>query len=101
MITKIDSLGNIIWEKQFGTSWYDEGYSAELTSDGGILILGTSFNVNDGDKTANSLGFRDFWVIKIDNSGNKIWDKVYGTPDDEDFTVLMKTPNGNSNTKLY
>ncbi|WP_255070148.1 3-coathanger stack domain-containing protein [Lacihabitans sp. LS3-19] len=95
LITKIDSLGNIIWEKQFGTSWYDEGYSAELTSDGGILILGTSFNLNDGDKTANSLGFRDFWVIKIDNSGNKIWDKVYGTPDDEDFPVLLKTADGN------
>jgi len=36
-IVKIDSLGNIEWEKTYGGSWDDAAYSAHLTTDGGYI----------------------------------------------------------------
>jgi len=73
-LLKIDSVGRIIWEKCFGGTLVDEGYSIKQTSDGGF-ILGGSTDSQDGDVQGGTLGFnsRDFWFVKIDSSAEIIW----------------------------
>ena len=39
-IIKTDSQGNKIWEKTFGRSWVDRGWSVQQTADGGFIIAG-------------------------------------------------------------
>ncbi|AWW00645.1 3-coathanger stack domain-containing protein [Arcticibacterium luteifluviistationis] len=94
-IVKIDTLGNKIWDTSFGTSLYDEATSATISSDGNILVIGTSYTANDGDKTDASLGGTDFWLLKIDQNGTKIWDKVYGTNKHESYGKILKTTDNN------
>jgi gliding motility-associated-like protein len=58
---------------------YDcEPGSIITTKDGGYLIGATSFADAGNEKSENSRGDSDFWIIKIDAAGAKQWDKTLG-----------------------
>ena len=84
-IVKTDSLGNIQWQNTIGGSGDDELYSISPTSDGGYILGGRSSSDVSGDKTENSNGIHDYWIIKTDSLGLIQWQKwceeadVYGT----------------------
>jgi type IX secretion system substrate protein len=76
-IVKIDSLGNKQWDKRFGGTLQDVPSGTIFqTSDGGFLLGGGSDSPISGDKTEANSGFAQSWVVKIDSSGNKQWDKT-------------------------
>lgn len=77
-ILKIDGNGNKIWDKTFGGTFSDIMTSIVPISDGGFLLGGTSNSGSSGDKTQSSQGNEDFWIVRIDEFGNKIWDLRYG-----------------------
>jgi PKD repeat protein len=93
-IIKIDSAGNKLWDKDFGGTDYDYLNSSIPTSDGGFLLAGVSSSPAGGDKTQNSWGGWDYWIIKIDSLGNKIWDRDYGGTDHDYLNGLMQTGDG-------
>jgi hypothetical protein len=62
-IVKLDSLGNIGWEKSFGGIALDEIRSLQLTSDGGYIVAAKSFS-NNGDVSGNH-GSSDYWIVKL------------------------------------
>jgi hypothetical protein len=78
LILTIDTLGNITKEFRLGSSGSDINCKAKPTLDGGIMIMGASNGPSDGDKTDSNLGNYDYWIIKLDSLGNKMWDKVLG-----------------------
>ena len=94
-IVKIDADGNKIWDKRFGGNSYDSLERISQTSDGGYLLAGDSTSNNaSGDKSDNGKGGNDYWVVRIDASGNKLWDKTYGGSGDDWFSGLTQTDNG-------
>lgn len=62
-LMKVDTLGNIIWFKQYGDINYQEMKSAIQTSDGGFLLSGYSIT----DYTNQE---RTGYVVKTDANGN-------------------------------
>ncbi len=78
-ILNIDVDGNILWQKTIGGSSGECAYSIKPTLDYCYIIAGKSFS-NDGDVTGNH-GGADFWIIKIDQLGNLIWQNSYGGTD--------------------
>lgn len=76
-IVKIDAIGNLQWQKSYGGSDYDQANCVEQTSDGGYIVAGYSRSPNDGDVTGNH-GGNDYWVLKLDESGNLQWEKSLG-----------------------
>jgi hypothetical protein len=76
LVFKVDKNGNKIWQKAFGGSGQDIGNSVVAAPDGGYVIAGATMSGN-GD-VVGSHGDVDAWVLKIDEQGNKLWQKAWG-----------------------
>lgn len=78
-VIRTDSVGNILWQKSFGTSGAESPSDLVIISDTLFCIVGSStFQGIESDKTENSSGNVDYWIVMIDGNGNKIWDKTIG-----------------------
>jgi hypothetical protein len=71
-VVKTDIGGNVQWNKTFGGTGRDEGDLLIPTADGGyaVVAFSTSTQVTGGSTKA--------WLIKLDSSGNMVWNQTYG-----------------------
>lgn len=94
-VLKLDSIGNIQWQKTIGGSYPDYLYSLNQTADGGYILGGASSSDSSGDKTENSRGGNDYWIIKLDSLSNIEWQKTIGGNDFENlFSISQTTDRG-------
>ena len=93
-VVKIDFFGNIVWEKTYGGT-QSEGISTILPDiNGNNYLLGGS-NSSDCDITTDPyIDSWDFWIIKVDSSGNKLWNKIVGGNGDEILWTGTPTSDG-------
>lgn len=85
-IIKLDSEGNKIWDRIFGGSDNDSVYLLIQTDDGGLAVAGYTFSY--------SAGRADFWLIKLDNRGNKLWERTFGGSNEDSVRSLIQTDDG-------
>ncbi|MDA3909961.1 MAG: hypothetical protein PF448_01215 [Bacteroidales bacterium] len=69
---------NIQWQKGFGGSSSDDILDVLIDNDGNYYLLGNSASGISGNKTVDSYGSYDYWIIKLDSFGNEIWQNSYG-----------------------
>jgi hypothetical protein len=93
-IIKTDSNGNKVWDKTYGGNDLDVAKVIQQTSDGGYIVGGTSISSFSGDKSQSSRGQEDYWLVKMDANGNKVWDKDFGANLQEYFQSLQQTSDG-------
>ncbi|HET8964396.1 MAG TPA: hypothetical protein VFM99_10875, partial [Chitinophagales bacterium] len=91
-IIKLDPLGEIIWEKTYGSSDLEGAYDVQEVSDGGFIIAGYTEG-NDGDVTENK-GERDYWIIKLNSEGELEWQKSYGGSSTDQAYSIIEKPGG-------
>ncbi|KQK27551.1 hypothetical protein AR438_00430 [Chryseobacterium aquaticum] len=92
-VVKIDALGNLQWQKTYGGSGNDMAYSMIQSPDGTYAVTGQSSS-NNGNVTGN-LGGHDFWIVKLDNTGNILWEKSVGTSSTESsLSIINSSTNG-------
>lgn len=77
-VVKISKNGTFEWDKTIGGSKDDYLNSAVPTNDGGYLLGGVSASNASGDKSDNSFGNEDYWLVKINNTGGIVWDRSFG-----------------------
>jgi uncharacterized repeat protein (TIGR01451 family) len=80
-IVKIDTAGNLQWQKSYGGSGGESAIVIKQTPDGGYITAGTTYS-NDGNVIGQH-GNRDYWVVKMDASGNLQWQKCLGGSQDD------------------
>ena len=90
-IIKTDSNGVKQWDKDFGGTDIEGFYSLQQTYDGGYILGGYSYSPISGNKTQDSIGQKDYWIIKTDSAGIMLWDKAYGGTEDDWFYSLQQT----------
>lgn len=92
-VVKINSVGEMQWQKSFGGNSSDVIHSITKAQDGGYILAGKTSSTN-GDITANQ-GLIDIWLIKINDSGIIQWQKTYGGSDyDEAFSIIQTADLG-------
>lgn len=69
---------NILWEKSYGGKNADYLFDAQPTADNGFILAGSSLSGKTGTKTAGNNGDLDYWVWKMDASGQLDWQKSLG-----------------------
>jgi hypothetical protein len=94
-ILKVDSFGNIMWQKTFGGSNSDWVESIVTTTDGAYILAGNSQSNISGEKNQNSKGGNDYWIIKITSSGSIIWQKTIGGNNSDQLKSIRDTNDGN------
>jgi hypothetical protein len=67
---KVDTLGNLLWEKTYGGGMNEFGYSVKETYDKGFIIAGV--------KELGNAGYKNIYVLKTDSLGNVLWEKTFG-----------------------
>ena len=67
-----------MWDKTFGGDGHDRCTTLLASEDGGFLLAGYSDSNQSGSKDSHGYGEYDYWVVKVDSSGNKLWDKTFG-----------------------
>ena len=75
-VIKLSASGEKQWTKFFGGTFTDTAYDVIQTEDNGYIIVGSS-DSDDVDIKGNK-GSYDFWVIKISEIGNLVWEKSFG-----------------------
>jgi len=90
-VLKLDSQGNVQWQRTFGSSLFDWSHHVGQTSDGGYIISGaTSFVLGF---LGGGWGY-DIWVLKLDSQGNIQWQKTYGGWSLEAPETIQQTSDG-------
>lgn len=91
-VLKYDTNHILQWSKTYGGTGNDRGEKIVQTPDGGYAVLGYS-DSNDGDVTTNA-GAQDYWLSKLDSSGNLIWQQSYGYAGSDRGTSILVTTDG-------
>ncbi len=76
-IVKLGLIGNIQWQKTLGGSSVDISYDVRQTTDGGYIVAGIPVST-DGDVIGLHGSSSDYWLVKLDASGNIQWQKSLG-----------------------
>lgn len=102
-LVKIDAKGNKVWDKTIGGANSDDLATIVATPDGGYLLGGTSGSSKSGDKSEARVGGAcdeygncplDYWVVKVDATGKKVWDKTIGSTNNDNLNALTLATDG-------
>ncbi len=93
-VIKTDALGNIVWQNDIGGSASERLYSVEQTSDNGYILAGESSSGISGDKSEANIGYTDYWVIKLDENGNIMWQNTIGGSEFNNLRSAVQTMDG-------
>ncbi len=103
-VIKTDSQGKVEWQKTYGGEYYDLLRSIKPTHDGGYILGGYSNSPISGDKTEDNKGIGDYWILKLNETGEIEWQQTLGGNKDDQLYDLIITKDkgyllsGNSNS---
>jgi hypothetical protein len=85
-LIKTNANGDTLWTKTFGGTSEDRGYSVQQTSDGGYIIVGSTYSFG---------GQGQVYLVKTDANGNEQWHKTKGFSDCDDWgNSVQQTSDG-------
>ncbi len=93
-LLKLTSTGTISWQKNYGGSANEYGYSVKQTTDGGYIVCGLTGSSASGDVSGTNKGLTDVWVLKLTSTGTISWQKNYGGASSESSFEIQQTTDG-------
>ena len=87
LLLKIDTAGNLIWQKKFGSISTNESFA--------FIAADSSFGfMCNGFATASAGSGNDIYIARLDTAGNLIWSSNYGTLLNDVSMAIRRTPDG-------
>lgn len=92
-LSKLNSTGNLQWQKSLGGTANDYATSIIQIADGGYVVAGIT-NSNNGDVTGNH-GYSDGWGLKVNSdAGVTFWKKTFGGTNHDVISKIIPTTDG-------
>lgn len=91
-VVKYDTNGGKQWTRQLGTTGDDLATGIASDSAGNIYVAGYTNGALDGNTNS---GGNDFFIVKYDNNGNKLWTRQAGTSSDDQAKAIASDAHGN------
>jgi len=86
LIVKINSNGEIVWQKQYGTDSVDVGGSIAVTTKGDVYVIGST----KGTMGKTIKGKTDCFILHLDNKGDQLNILQFGTSaDDQGYGITI------------
>ncbi|HKI97541.1 MAG TPA: hypothetical protein VKB51_03600 [bacterium] len=85
-VIRLDAKGKKLWEHSYGGAENDEAHEIRPGNDSGFVVVGTT--------ESKSAGGKDAWVLRIDDSGNELWNRTIGGKDDDEATAVVPMLDG-------
>ena len=86
ILLRTDEWGDSLWSRTYGGAGDDDLYTITAHSEGGYLLSGqlsTYANYNSAD----------VWIIRVDETGNTIWERTYGGEYNDYPFAHIQTPD--------
>jgi hypothetical protein len=93
-VIKLDANGDVQWQQVVGGSSSEFLNDLVQTSDGGYLLAGTSYSGISGDKTQDTRGGYDYWIVKLNALGETVWDRTYSGNANDLLNAVLLTSDG-------
>ncbi|MBP6334431.1 MAG: T9SS type A sorting domain-containing protein [Bacteroidia bacterium] len=84
-LIRLNSSGDTLWSKRYGTSGFDDANSIIQLPDGGFVLGGQSTN------GANGL---DMYLVRAGSTGDLMWTKKLGTAGTDNIEQLIRRSDG-------
>jgi len=84
-LTRTDADGTELWSKTFGGTGSDEATCVDQTQDGGFVLTGRYFASGRSS---------DVWLLKVDPSGNVVWERTFGGSEYDAGSSVEQTRDG-------
>ncbi len=95
LLVKFAPDGTVLWQRVIGGTGDDHLYAIAIDASGALYVAGASSTNADGDITSvNHGGLFDALLMKYDADGNKLWDRLIGGTDVDQFVAV--TVDGNA-----
>ena len=83
-VSKLDNAGNFVWARAFGGLDADGGSAVSVDAEGYVYTTGMFYDTVDFDPGVDtfnliSAGKSDIFVSKLDNAGDFVWAKTFGS----------------------
>src|ERR1043165_4716264 len=93
-LVRLSDSGTPLWDKSYGGINHEELAVVRQTVDGGFILGGTSYSDVGGVKTSPLFGQADYWVVRVDATGQILWDKSFGGTGYDELRDLQATADG-------
>ena len=91
------AFGKVSWQRTYGGTSNDDGYSVQQTTDGGFIVAGYTNSYGTGNG--------DVYLVKTNAQGDTLWTKTYGGPSLDWASSVQQTTDGGyiiaGNTESY
>jgi hypothetical protein len=92
-ILRLNSSGNLVWQKTYGGT-LNESVSSVIKTADGYMVCGNA-NSTNGDLAGQfNHGGADSWLFKIDDNGDLLWQKTYGGSQNDNWSAVRQAPDG-------
>ncbi len=95
-VVKLTSVGATVWSNFFGGAEDEIAKSVQQTTDGGYIVAGSTKTANNAidDDVWGNHGQQDFWVVRLNQSGDTLWTRCLGGAGNDYAECIIQTTAG-------
>jgi hypothetical protein len=86
-VVRLNETGTEVWNRTFGGAGNNRANAVTRVPGGDFVVAGTT--------GSSGAGMADVWVVRLNESGDEVWNRTFGSPDDDAGRAVINTSDGN------